>query len=189
METVLNSVGQWISEVGEVFAPLFLFIAGIYGAAREIITFFKNKKESKTTSDIKDLLTAIVSKDNCEGAVNKLSECIDIALNRIYDIENALRSSQSQNVLLGQMLATIFQYSSLPVEAKEHLEALLANLEFGQDGKYLESILQQNKELRETLEKIQAETSEISKTITEQQTSTTPVEDSSKTKKVYVQAL
>lgn len=180
----LDTVALWIANVGEILSPIILFVAGVYVSVKELVNLFKRRKSDRNLNDIKDLLTAIVNKDNCEGAVNMLTTAVDKVITRLDSVETALKSTQDQNILLGQMLATIFQYSSLPIETKEHLEALLANLQFGQNGDYMESLIKENQELRTTLETIKEETKKIAESA-----SGAAEEVSHQTKKGYVQAV
>lgn len=180
---ILDKVGLWIVNVGEIVTPILLFLAGLYVSVKEVVNFFSKRKANKTMVDVKDLLVAIVNKDNCENAVNSLASRVDEQSSELKKVNDSLKVTQDQNILLGQMLATIFQYSSLPIETKEHLEALLANLEFNKDSDYMENLIKENQELRSTLETIKKETKKIA------ETSQTQEDSIHQNRKGYVQAV
>lgn len=134
--------------IGDYLNPILLFLGSVAVAWSKVSGIFKNRKTEKDTQDLKDILNAILGKNTCEQEVSSLADLMTRFSERISTIEGNQKAAINQNILLGQMIATIFENSTLPIEAKEHLQALKCNLEYGVEGDYLENLLKENKELK-----------------------------------------
>ena len=163
MIDILNSVQLWLTTTGEWLMPILMTVLTVLNSCSPIISKFKFEGILTALNDVKELLKNLLEKDTGKDLIEELKAEVKEEISKLSDLKNASVSQTSQNVILGHMLSTIFQYSSLPPEVKEHLKALEANLEFGADGKYLEDLLNENKELKTRLESIQNNAAQISK--------------------------
>ena len=70
------------------------------------------------------------------------------------DLTNELSKSQTQDIILGEMLSLIVENSTLPSEIKDKFNVLKTKLNFNNDSDYLQNLLEEKKRLIEELESV-----------------------------------
>lgn len=180
MTEFITQAQIWLTSTGEWLMPILLAVVTVLDGCLPILTRFKLNGLVENLNDLKGLLQALLNKDTGEEAIKTLGEKVDTELSKLSKMSEIIVNQTSQNVMLGHMLSTIFQYSSLPPEVKEHLRALEANLEYGADGDYLESLIKENKDLKTRLSNIQHDAATIAETAV-------TVEEVKPSKKTYLQ--
>lgn len=151
----MQPVLDWIAQAGEILVPILVALASVFTAAKWIGEIFANKKADKTNKAQLGLLEAIVNKDTCADAVDKNTEHIDALETKVNDNVEQTKNIESQLIILGEMLNTIFENSTISPEAKEHLKALKTKLEYGAQGEFLNGILDENTKLKEEVSVLQ----------------------------------
>ena len=106
-------------------------IAGIFG-----------KEETSPLNVFKEELKANIS--NLQNDFNTIKE----------DLTNELSKSQTQDIILGEMLSLIVENSTLPSEIKDKFNVLKTKLNFNNDSDYLQNLLEEKKRLIEELESV-----------------------------------
>ena len=87
--------------------------------------------------------------------VEVLMELIDMLKESIKeDLTNELSKSQTQDIILGEMLSLIVENSTLPSEIKDKFNVLKTKLNFNNDSDYLQNLLEEKKRLIEELESV-----------------------------------
>lgn len=145
----MQAVLDWISKAGEVVGPVLVAILTALSSCKWIADHFAEKKKSKKDEAQLGLLEAIVNKDTCADAVKENGEEIKALEKRINDNVEQVKNVEAQIIIVGEMLYTIFENSTISPEAKEHLNALKTKLEFGAQGEFLNGILDENSKLKE----------------------------------------
>ena len=106
-------------------------IAGIFG-----------KEETSPLNVFKEELKANIN--NLQNDFNTIKE----------DLTNELSKSQTQDIILGEMLSLIVENSTLPSEIKDKFNVLKTKLNFNNDSDYLQNLLEEKKRLIEELESV-----------------------------------
>ncbi len=70
------------------------------------------------------------------------------------DLTTELSKSQTQDIILGEMLSLIVENSTLPSEIKDKFNVLKTKLNFNNDSDYLQNLLEEKKRLIEELESV-----------------------------------
>ena len=114
-----------------MFSGLKALIAGIFG-----------KEETSPLNVFKEELKANIN--NLQNDFNTIKE----------DLTNELSKSQTQDIILGEMLSLIVENSTLPSEIKDKFNVLKTKLNFNNDSDYLQNLLEEKKRLIEELESV-----------------------------------
>lgn len=114
-----------------MFSGLKALIAGIFG-----------KEETSPLNMFKKELKANIN--NLQNDFTKVTE----------DLTNELSKSQTQDIILGEMLSLIVENSTLPSEIKDKFNVLKTKLNFNNDSDYLQNLLEEKKRLIEELESV-----------------------------------
>lgn len=154
----MNEVLIWIKDIlGQYAAPIATvatFIAGLvvviktvglgklfYGLKTLIASIF-SKEETSPLNIFKAELIANIN--NMQNDFTKVKE----------DLTNELSKSQTQDIILGEMLSLIVENSTLPSEIKDKFNVLKTKLNFNNDSDYLQNLLEEKKRLIEELESV-----------------------------------
>ena len=114
-----------------MFSGLKALIAGIFG-----------KEETSPLNVYKEEVKANIN--NLQKDFNTIKE----------DLTNELSKSQTQDIILGEMLSLIVENSTLPSEIKDKFNVLKTKLNFNNDSDYLQNLLEEKKRLIEELESV-----------------------------------
>lgn len=135
--------------LGKLFSGLKALIAGIFG-----------KDENSPLNLFKAELKADISL--LQNDFTKVKE----------DLFNELSKSQTQDIILGEMLSLIVENSTLPSEVKDKFNVLKTKLNFNNDSDYLQNLLEEKKRLVEELESVK----KLNELLTEEKQQETAIE-------------
>lgn len=135
--------------LGKLFSGLKALIAGIFG-----------KEENSPLNLFKAELKADISL--LQNDFTKVKE----------DLFNELSKSQTQDIILGEMLSLIVENSTLPSEVKDKFNVLKTKLNFNNDSDYLQNLLEEKKRLIEELESVK----KLNELLTEEKQQETAIE-------------
>ena len=154
----MNEVLIWIKDILGQYAPPIItigtFIAGLvvtiktfglgklFSGLKTLISGIFGKEETSPLNVFKNELKANIS--NLQNDFTKVKE----------DLTNELSKSQTQDIILGEMLSLIVENSTLPSEIKDKFNVLKTKLNFNNDSDYLQNLLEEKKRLIEELESV-----------------------------------
>ena len=154
----MNEVLIWIKDIlGQYATPIITigtFIAGLvvtiktfglgklFSGLKTLISGIFGKEETSPLNVFKTELKANIS--NLQNDFTKVKE----------DLTNELSKSQTQDIILGEMLSLIVENSNLPSEIKDKFNVLKTKLNFNNDSDYIQNLLEEKKRLIEELESV-----------------------------------
>ena len=154
----MNEVFAWIKDtLGPYATPIVCVITFIVG----LIVLIKTSGLGKIFIGLKILIAEIFGKGD-NSTLNLFKADLKADLNSLQndfstvkeDLTKEISKSQTQDIILGEMLSLIVENSTLPAEIKEKFNVLKTKLNFNNDSDYLQNLIEEKKRLVEELESV-----------------------------------
>ena len=154
----MNEVLIWIKDIlGQYATPIIAVATFISG----LIVIIKTLGLGKLFSGLKTLIASIFGKEE-NSPLNLFKAELKANISNLQndftkvkeDLTNELLKSQTQDIILGEMLSLIVENSTLPSEIKDKFNILKTKLNFNNDSDYRQNLLEEKKRLIEELESV-----------------------------------